>query len=547
LQLKIPVLVFKGFSVPNLMKILVADKIAASGVEFLRNQEGLEVIEAYGSSPETILELAKDVSGIIVRSETKVTRAVIEAAPKLKVVGRAGVGVDNIDIDAATEHGVVVMNTPGGNTIATAELTFTHILCGARQVAQANASMTAGRWDRKVYGGVEVFRKTLGILGLGRIGAELASRAQAFGMRVVAYDPYLVEARAKQMGVEAMSLENVFGVADFITVHMPLTDATRNMIDKESIAKMKNGVRLFNCARGGIINEEDLIEAIESGKVAYAGLDVYENEPLAEDSPMRSLHNLVLTPHLGASTQEAQESVGVEIAEAVAKAVVGGVIQNAINMPSVDSKTLKALAPYVHLGENLGNFLQQITPDQVNKIKITYFGKIVDLDANPLTRSILQGYLKNISGESVNSVNAPTLMKQLGIENEVVKSSEESDFNELIALEAIGSNGVVYSVQGTVIGKTGIPRIVHINGRDVEASPEGVMLVLENQDVPGIVGMIGSILGKSGVNIASMSLSRNHVGGLALNVVNLDTAPSEVAFKEIESNDHIKSALVVSL
>ena len=529
------------------MKILVADKIAASGVEFLKNQEGFEVIEAYGSSPEQILELVKDVSGIIVRSDTKITREVIEAAPELKAVGRAGVGVDNIDIEAATENGVVVMNTPGGNTIATAELTFTHMLCTSRQIPQANASMTAGRWDRKVYGGVEVFRKTLGILGLGRIGAEVASRAQAFGMNVVAYDPFLVKSRAKAMGVKAKSLEEVLKVSDFITVHMPLTDATRNMIDKESIATMKDGVRLINCARGGIINQDDLVEAIESGKVAYAGLDVYENEPLADDHPMRQVHNLVLTPHLGASTREAQESVGIEIAENVAMAVAGGVIQNALNMPSVDSKTLDALAPYLRLGENLGNFLQQITPDQVNKLKITYFGKIVDIDANPLTRSILQGYLTNISGENVNSVNAPILLKQLGIENEVVKSSEESDYNELIVLEATAANGQTYSVEGTLIGKSGHPRIVHINGRDVEASPEGVMLVVENQDVPGIVGLLGSVLAKSELNIASMSLSRNHVGGLAMNVVNLDTAPNDAAFQEIVSSDHIKSAIVVSL
>ena len=535
------------FPTSQLMKILVADKIAVSGVEFLKNQNNFEVIEAYGSSPEQILELVKDVSGIIVRSDTKITREVIEAAPQLKAVGRAGVGVDNIDIEAATENGVVVMNTPGGNTIATAELTFTHMLCSTRQIAQANASMTAGRWDRKVYGGAEMFRKTLGILGLGRIGAEVASRAQAFGMRVLAYDPFLVESRAKQMGVEAMTLEDVLKEADFITVHMPLTDSTRNMIDKTSIATMKDGVRLVNCARGGIINQDDLVEAIESGKVAYAGLDVYESEPLAEDHPMRQVHNLVLTPHLGASTKEAQESVGIEIAENLAKAVVGGVLQNALNMPSVDSKTLDALSPYLHLGANLGNFLQQIAPDQVNKLKITYFGKIVDIDADPLTRSILQGYLTNISGDNVNSVNAPILLKQLGIENEVVKSSEESDYNELIVLEATGGDGEIYTVQGTLIGKAGHPRMVHINGRDVEASPEGVMLVVENQDVPGIVGVLGTILAKAEVNIASMSLSRNHVGGLALNVVNLDTAPNDEAFQEIVSSENIKSATVVSL
>jgi D-3-phosphoglycerate dehydrogenase / 2-oxoglutarate reductase len=529
------------------MKILVADKIAASGVDYIKNLGGFEVIEAYGSSPEKVLELVKDVSGIIVRSETKITKEVIKNAPLLKVVGRAGVGVDNIDIEAATQRGVVVMNTPGGNTIATAELTFTHMLCGARQIAQANSSMQAGRWDRKVYGGVEVLKKTLGILGLGRIGVEIASRAQAFGMRVVAYDPFLVASRANQMGVEAMDLDQVFAEADFITVHMPLTDSTRNMVDKAAFAKMKDGVRIFNVARGGIINEEDLVEALKSGKVAYAGLDVYTSEPLAEDSPLRGIHNLVLTPHLGASTQEAQESVGVEIAEGVANALKGGVIQNAVNMPSVDSKTLKALAPYLRLGENLGNFLQQITPDQINKLKITYFGKINKIDANPLTRSILQGYLKNISGENVNSVNAPIVLEQLGIESEVVQSSEERDYSELLVIEAHSPTGEIFTVQGTLIGKSGQPRIVHINGREVEASPKGVMLVIENEDVPGIVGTLGTILGKGGVNIASMSLSRNHVGGLALNVVNLDTAPSENAFQEIVSNEHIKSARVVSL
>ena len=306
-------------------------------------------------------------------------------------------------------------------------------------------------------------------------------------------------------------------------------------------------LELLEAQKGDFDGLKKSIEALESGKVAYAGLDVFEGEPLAADSPLRQIHNLVLTPHLGASTEEAQVSVGVEIAEAVARAVEGGVIQNAINMPSVDSKTLDALAPYLHLGENLGNFLQQITPDQIDKLKITYFGKIVDIDSNPLTRSILQGYLTNISGENVNSVNAPILLKQLGIENEIVKSSEESDYNELIVLEATGVEGDSYSVEGTLIGKAGHPRIVHINGRDVEASPEGVMLVLENEDVPGIVGILGTILGKSGVNIASMSLSRNHVGGLALNVVNLDTAPNDEAFQEIVSNENIKSALVVSL
>ena len=312
---------------------------------------------------------------------------------------------------------------------------------------------------------------------------------------------------------------------------------------------MKDGVRIFNCARGGIINQEDIVEAIESGKVAYAGLDVYEEEPLAEDSELRQIHNLVLTPHLGASTREAQESIGLEIAESVVEALKGGVIHNALNMPSVDRKSLQALAPYLHLGENLGNFLQQITPDQLKKLRITYYGKIVDFDANPLTRSILLGYLKNISGENVNWVNAPILLKQLGVDNEVVKSNKSRDYSELILLEAEAGDGENYAVEGTLIGKAGggLPRIVTINGREVEAAPEGIMLVVENRDVPGIVGTLGTILGEDGTNIAAMSLSRNRVGGLALNVVNLDSRPSDKAFQQIISSDSIESARVVSL
>ena len=281
------------------MKIVVADRIAASGVEYLQRQDDFEVVEAYGSSPEEVLQLARDASAFVVRSETRITAEVIEAAPELKVVGRAGVGVDNIDIEAASQKGVVVMNAPGGNTVATAELTFTHILCGARQIAQADASMKAGKWDRKLFGGVEVSHKTLGILGLGRIGSEIASRAQAFGMRILAHDPYLAPARAEEMGVELLDLDAVFAEADFLTVHMPLTEGTRNLIDKAAFAKMRNGVRIFNCARGGIINQEDLVEAIQSGKVAYAGLDVYEKEPLPGNSELRGMQNLGSDPPLG--------------------------------------------------------------------------------------------------------------------------------------------------------------------------------------------------------------------------------------------------------
>jgi D-3-phosphoglycerate dehydrogenase len=297
------------------MKILVADKISPKGVAYLRAQPGYEVIEAYGSSPERVLELVRDVHAIAVRSETRISAEVIAAAPLLRVVGRAGVGVDNVDVDAATERGVIVMNTPSGNTIATAELTFTHLLCGARPVPQAAASMKAGQWDRKSFGGIELFKKTLGVVGLGRIGSEVAKRAQAFGMRVLAYDPYLAPSRAKAMQVEPATLDELLAQSDYITVHMPLTDDTHYMIDEAAFAKAKKGLRIFNCARGGIIKESALVEAIKAGKVAAAGLDVFEDEPLAKDSELRSLPNVVLTPHLGASTAEAQESVGIEIGQ----------------------------------------------------------------------------------------------------------------------------------------------------------------------------------------------------------------------------------------
>lgn len=530
------------------MKILVADKISPTGVEFLKAQEGFDVIEAYGSSPEKILEIASSgVDAIIVRSETQVTDEVMEAAKSLKAVGRAGVGVDNIDIDAATKRGVVVMNTPSGNTIATAELTFTHMLCGARPVPQANATMQAGGWDRKKFSGSELNGKTLGVLGLGRIGSEVTKRAQAFGMKVLGYDPYLTEARAKTLGVENVELADLFKQADYITVHMPLTDSTKNMINAESIATMKDGVRIFNCARGGIINQDDLVDALKSGKVAAAGLDVYDSEPLADDSPLRGIPNLVLTPHLGASTKEAQESVGIEIAEAIAKVLQTGEVQNAINMPSVDAHTLAKLKPYITLGKQLGLLLQQITPDKIEKLSITYWGKIIDLDAMPLTRAIQLGYMKRIAGEEVNDVNAPQMLKALGVEVGVTKSNSDASFTELVEVAAICPDGKHYSVAGTLIGTAQTPRIVSINKHDVEVSAQGILLVIRNRDVPGIVGKLGMALAKEKVNIANMSLSRHSGADHALAIYEVDSEPSESLMNELTSDADFESVCVARL
>jgi D-3-phosphoglycerate dehydrogenase len=529
------------------MKVLVADKISAKGVAWLKKQQGFDVVEAYGSSPAKLLELVRDVDAIAVRSETKVTAAQIAAAPQLKVVGRAGVGVDNVDVEAATERGVIVMNTPGGNTIATAELTFTHLLCGARPVPQAAASMRSGQWDRKTFSGSELFKKTLGIIGLGRIGGEVARRAQAFGMRVLAFDPYLSPSRAKAMQIEGVPLDDLLAQSDYITVHMPLTDDTRYMIDEAAIAKCRKGVRIFNCARGGIIKEAALVAALKSGHVAAAGLDVYEDEPLPAGSELRTLPNVTLTPHLGASTAEAQDAVGVEVAEQIADVLNGGVVRNAVNMPTLDAATLSVLRPYLDLGSKLGTLVQQISPEQVASLRITYWGKIVELDANAITRAILRGWLLRISGDNVNFVNAPFLLERLGIKYEVIKSTGEADYTELIQVEATGADGAVRSASGTLTGKASAPRIVSINGREVEVVATGKLLIIENSDEPGMIGYVGTLLGRDRVNIANMSLSRQEAGQTALMVINLDSEPSEAARRELKAHKAIRLAKFVHL
>ena len=397
------------------MKILVADRISPIGVDLFKAETGFEVIEAYGSTPEQILELAKDVDGIAVRSETKVTAEVFAAAKNLKVVGRAGVGVDNMDIEAATDHGVIVMNTPTGNTTATAELTFTHMLAGTRPIVQACARMREGAWDRKKFTGSELNEKTLGVLGMGRIGAEVSKRARAFQMKVLAYDPYL-RSPCKDLGVTLAKFDKLIAQSDYITVHMPLTADTKHMINADTIKQMKEGVRIFNCARGGIIDELALIDGLKSGHIAAAGLDVYEDEPPAEDSELRSLPNLVITPHLGASTQEAQENVGIDVARQMIETLKGGMVMNALNMPSVDPQVLERLAPYINLGEKLGTFSQQLGPEGIEKMVIRYYGKMAELETLPLTNAIQRGFLREIS-ENINDVNAPKKIARLGFKS----------------------------------------------------------------------------------------------------------------------------------
>jgi len=527
------------------MKILVADPISPKGVELLKQQAGFEVIEAYGSSKEKVKELIKDASAVIVRSETTIDAEVISASTKLKAVGRAGVGVDNIDIPAATEKGIIVMNTPTGNTIATAELTFTHMLCGARPIPQANASMKAGKWNRKAFKGGELSGKTLAILGMGRIGSEIAKRAMAFNMKVLAYDPFLTESRAKSLGVKMVTLDEAFVQADYITVHMPLTPATKYMIDAKAFEKMKKGVRVFNCARGGIIDEKALVEALKSGKVAAAGLDVYEDEPPPADSPLLTIPNLVLTPHLGASTDEAQESCGIEVAEIIAAALTQGVIQNAVNAPSVDAESMKQIAPYIQLCEKLGTFVQQISPSRVEKLTIKYFGKIANTDNKLLTLAIQKGYLNKIS-PTANDVNSPLKMKHLGIEVESVNSNAEADYSELVEVTAVCEKGIVNTASGTLLGKSAMPRIVRVNSHEVEINAlNKCVVLLLNKDKPGMVGIMGTVMGKHGCNIANMTLSRLEGKDYALSAYELDNIPPAETIAELEKLEAVEAVRVV--
>lgn len=532
------------------MKVLVCDPISPKGVALLQQRPEFQVtVLPKRLSEAELLPLVTDVVAMVVRSETKVTKKIIEAAPKLRVVGRAGVGVDNINVEAATQHGVVVMNTPGGNTITTAELTFAMLLNLARKVPQAHVSMIAGKWDRKQFQGVELAEKTLGVLGMGRIGSEVAKRAVAFGMKVLAYDPFLTEARAKALGVELVpELDTVYRDADFITVHMPVTDQTRGMLNAAAFAKMKPKVCIINCARGEIIVESDLIAALDSGKVAAAGLDVYATEPLPEDHPFRKHPGITLTPHLGASTAEAQEKCGIEVAEVVAGYLLTGEVRNAVNLPYLDAKTYEQVKPYLVLGEKLGKLLAQLAPAQVDRLHITYGGKARELpNIDPITRSILQGFLSRTAVKDLNNVNVRSIASTLGLTVEEKRSNEPVTFNEWLHVQASNAGVKMLSAGGTFFGSPENPRIVRVFSQPTEIVPVGVVLLLNNKDRPGIVGYLGTLLAKHKVNIASMSLSRDTAGGFALTALNLDSVPPGEVLDEIRKDPDISNVAVVKL
>ena len=525
------------------MKILVADKISERGIALLR-ETGWEILTPAAADVAAQIE---DADGLVVRSATKVTPALLKNARKLRVVGRAGVGVDNVDVDAATARGIVVMNTPGGNTVSTAELTFSMLMALARKIPQAHASMKEGKWSRKDFQGTELYNKTLGILGMGRIGTEVAKRALAFGMKVIAYDPYISLARAKALQIDLKeNVDDLYRESAFITVHMPMTDETKGMVNAAAFAKMPKGVRVLNCARGGIINEADLSAAIQSGHVGGAALDVYEVEPPPADFPLRQLPQVIMTPHLGASTHEAQENVGIEVAEAITDFLVHGAVRNAVNLPNLDAQTYQVVKPFLVLGEKLGRLLAQVAPKRNDRIIITYGGKAAQLPADPVTRAVLKGFLELSSGKEVNQVNVRSAAAALGLLVEEVKSSEATDFSEWLHV-AVHSGEEKVSAGGSVFGAKSFPRIVRLFGQTVEIVPEGVIFLMNNKDRPGIVGYIGTLMGKHSVNIASMSLNRDAAGGRALTVLNLDSVPPPALLQEIQKDPDISNVRVVKL
>lgn len=526
-------------------KILVSDPLASEGLKILEEEKEFKVDVKIKLPPLELKQLIKDYDALIVRSETKVTSDIISSADKLKIIGRAGVGLDNVDVDAASKKGIIVMNAPAGNTISTAEHTISLMLALSRNIPQAYASMKEGKWDRKKFMGTELYNKTLGIVGLGRIGAEVAKRALSFKMKVLCYDPYLSEEKAKKIGVDLAGLKTLLAQADYITVHTPLTDETKYMISGKEFALMKKGARIINCARGGIIDEKALNAALESGKVAGAALDVYETEPPAADNPLLKRQNVVTTPHLGASTEEAQVNVSIDIAESVRDAMLNRGVRNAVNVPSVDSETLKKLQPYLSLAEKIGLLQSQLAEGNISKVKVKYIGDVTEYDVTPITMAIVKGILSPILEEQINYINALLIAKNRGLEVAESKTNEIMDFANAIAVTVESTKGKNL-VMGSLFTKTD-PRIIRINNFYVDLVPKGNLIYISNKDVPGVVGSIGTILGKNSINIAGMTFGRVEPGGDAITVLNIDSAPSEIVIKELRKTKDISDVKAMRL
>ncbi len=503
----------------EIKRVLVSDPLSSKGLEILERAKNLKYDLKPGLSPEELKKVIPEYDAIIIRSETKLKADLIEAGRRLKVIGRAGIGLDNVDLPAATKKGIVVMNTPQENAIAAAEHTIAMVLSVSRKIPQATASMKAGKWEKKKFMGVELYTKTLGLIGIGVIGTIVADRARGLKMKVIGYDPYLSKEVAEKKGVDMVSLDELLERSDFISIHTPLTDETRNLIDKKAFSKMKKGVILVNCARGGIIDEKDLHEALQEGKVAGAALDVFEKEP-SIGNPLLELEGVISTPHLGAATEEAQENVAIAIAQQVVDFLTSGEARNAVNMPAVSPDILPFLRPYLRLGEQLGSFLGQISNYAIEEVLIEYYGEVVEYGTKPITISVLKGLLTPFVGETVNFVNAPIMAKERGIKVTESTRAVTEDYASLIAITARSKMERNY-IAGTLFGMKEL-RIVKLNDFFIEAIPEGHILLVNNYDKPGVIGNIGNALGSRNINIATMQFGRDQMGGKAISLLHLD-------------------------
>lgn len=527
-------------------RILVTDKLAEEGLEILRAQPGLEVVVNTKFDPPALREALKEADGIVIRSGTQLTAEVLKDQPRLKVIVRAGVGVDNIDVPTATRHGIVVMNTPGGNTVSTAEHTMALMLALSRNVAKANDSLKGGRWDRNKFTGSQLGGKTLGIVGLGRVGQAVAKRAQGFDMRVLGFDPFLSAERSAELGIESVSpLDDLWGQCDYITLHTPLSAETRNLVGPAEIAKMKPGVRIINCARGGLIDEDALAEALTAGKVAGAAVDVFEPEPPPTDNVLVNHPQVLVTPHLAASTEEAQISVAVEAARLLCDYFQRGQIRFAVNMPTLDRAELEEIRHYLELGRRLGMLHAQMDRGTVKSATVNYRGEVAAKNTRLITASFAAGWMEAALGEEVNLVNAELLAKERGISIVEVKTTEPGDFGSMIQTEVV-TERKTYVAAGTLFGKEFL-RLVKLGPYRLDAHLDGTLLVFTHRDVPGLIGFIGTTFGRHNVNIAQMNVGREQPGGEAIGVVNLDSVPPDAALEEVKSHTDLLSVSVIKL
>lgn len=527
-----------------MFKVLATDGVARDGLRVLEQAPDVTLDLRPTLSQEELLAIIPEYDALIVRSATKVTAAVLERAKRLKIIGRAGVGVDNIDVREATARGIIVANAPGGNTIAAAEHAMGLMLALARNIPEANTRTKAGNWDKKAFVGVELRHKVLGVIGLGRIGSEVAKRARAMEMEILAYDPYIPEERALELGARLVDLDTLFREADFITIHIPLSKETHHLLDAAAFAKMKPGVRIINCARGGIVDEEALYAALKEGKVAGAALDVFEKEPLTE-SPLFSLPNVVVTPHLGASTLEAQLGVATVIAEEVLVALRGGFVRNAVNVPFVRPEVLAEIGPFVGLAERLGRFAAQLVSGRINLVETKFTGEIARHEVGLLTTAVLKGVLGVALQEAVNFVNADEVAKRRGIRVTETRQEQEEDYVSLVSVRVVAPEGE-HTLAGTLMrGKE--PRVVEIDGYRVDAVPEGHMLFIPHMDRPRIIGRVGTLIGAHDINIAAMQVGRKVIGGPAIMLLAVDSPVPEETLAEIAKVDGIMGVKMVSL